>query len=214
MAPLDLYADDDLVIKAAAYAESYMSHYDASHDWSHILRVLSLAHSIWESERGSLEPSRRKVTLAALLHDVGDKKYLGPDEDGTTLVRDFLVTSGADASLAADVQEICLGVSYSSEMKDRAKVRALIERHPELAVVQDADRLDAIGAVGVGRCFAFGGAKGGDRGMQGSIDHFGEKLLKLEGLMKTETGRKMAKVRTERLRIFEEWWKLENADAI
>ncbi|KAH7358416.1 HD domain-containing protein [Plectosphaerella cucumerina] len=212
MAALALFADDDLVTKAAAYSETYMSNYDASHDWSHILRVVTLAHKIHAATaptRPSL--SLRKITLAALLHDVGDKKYLLPGQDATSLVRDFLAGAGADDALAAEIQEVCLGVSYSSEIKDPAKVVALIEKHPELAVVQDADRLDAIGAVGVGRCFTFGAIKDAGRGMQASVDHFGEKLVKLEGMMKTDAGRAMAKERTERIRLFEAWWADENA---
>jgi len=202
---LTLFADDDLVTKTIAYSQAYMSNYDASHDWNHILRVVSLAHKIHAS---TPDPSLslRKITLAALLHDVGDKKYLQPGQDATFLVRDFLVQSGADADLASEIQDICLGVSYSSEVKDPSKVVALIEKYPELAVVQDADRVDAIGAVGVGRCFTFGAIKGGGRGMQNSIDHFADKLLRIEGMMKTDAGRQMAKERTERLRLFESWW--------
>lgn len=76
-----------------------------------------------------------------------------------------------------------------------------------VAIVQDADRLDAIGAVGIGRTFAFGGAKG--RTLGDTLDHFDEKLLLLEGMMKTETGRKLAKERAERLRTFASWWEDE-----
>ncbi|CRK11500.1 hypothetical protein BN1723_009371 [Verticillium longisporum] len=127
----------------------------------------------------------------------------------TRLVHDVLLERGAPEALAAEIQTICLGVSYSSEVKDPNAVVALLARVPELAVVQDADRIDAIGAVGVGRCFTFGGAKGGGRGLQGAIDHFEEKLLRIEGMMKTEAGRRLAAERTERLRVFEQWWRDE-----
>lgn len=209
---LSLFGDDDLVTKAAAFSEAYMSNYDASHDWNHILRVVALAHKIHAATPES-SLSLRKITLAALLHDVGDKKYLQPGQDATSLVRDFLLQSGADSALASEIQDICLGVSYSSEVKDPSKVMALIAKYPELAVVQDADRLDAIGAVGVSRCFTFGALKGGGRGMQDSIDHFSDKLLRIEGMMKTEAGRELAKERTERLRLFEAWWTEEVAVA-
>ncbi|KAM0287451.1 hypothetical protein ACHAQH_000404 [Verticillium albo-atrum] len=213
MAPLDLFSDDALVTQAAAYAKDYMSNYDASHDWSHILRVLALAHRIYNDPATSAGPtlSLRKITLAALLHDVGDKKYLQPGQDHTHLVHDLLLERGAPEVLAAEIQAICLGVSYSSEIKDPSAVTALIAHFPELAVVQDADRLDAIGAVGVGRCFTFGGAKAGGRGLQGAVDHFEEKLLRIEGMMKTEAGRCMAAERTDRLRVFEGWWRAETA---
>jgi uncharacterized protein len=77
-----------------------------------------------------------------------------------------------------------------------------------VAIIQDADRLDALGAVGIGRVFAFGGAKG--RSMDDSIEHFDDKLFKLESMMKTETGRNLARERTERMRRFTGWW-LEEA---
>lgn len=70
---------------------------------------------------------------------------------------------------------------------------------------------DSIGAVGIGRLFTYGGAKAPHRGMGGSVDHMGEKLYKLEAMMKTAAGKEMARVRTERLRVFESWWDEEMA---
>lgn len=198
-----------LIANVTSYVEEYMSHYDASHDFNHIKRVLRLALHIQEHTSGT---SRPIVTLAALLHDVGDKKYLKPGQDASRLIFDTLRSYGADGSLAEKVQTICLGVSYSSEIKDPSKVVALIKEHPELAVVQDADRLDAIGAVGIGRTFAFGAAKGRD--LDDTIQHFEDKLLKLESMMKTDTGRALAKERTERIRLMREWWLLETGDQV
>jgi uncharacterized protein len=121
-----------------------------------------------------------------------------------------LRSMGASDALAEKIQTICLGVSYSSEIKNPSRVLELISEHPELAVVQDADRLDAIGAVGIGRTFAFGGAK--NRPMEETMRHFDEKLVLLEGMMKTDTGRRMAKERTDRLRLMQEWWDAETKD--
>jgi uncharacterized protein len=78
----------------------------------------------------------------------------------------------------------------------------------KVAMVQDADRLDATGSIGIGRAFAFGSTK--DRAMSDTIKHFDDKMLKLEAMMKTETGKKLAIERTERVRKFKEWW-LEEA---
>jgi uncharacterized protein len=188
--------------------EEYMSHYDASHDFQHILRVVHSAHRIYDSMDTS-GMSRDIVTLAALLHDVGDRKYIKPDEDPARLVHDLLRSIGASETVAAQVQAICLGVSYSSEVKDPERVRRLIEQYPELAIVQDADRLDAIGAVGIGRVFTFGGAT--NRSLADSMEHFDEKLVKVEGMMKTSVGKQLAGERTERLRKMQEWWAEETS---
>lgn len=200
--------DPAIIEKATAFVEEYMSHYDGSHDLHHIKRVLALAHRIQTTLPNT---DRDIVTLSALLHDVGDKKYLLPGQDSSRLVYDTLVSFGATAALAEKVQAICLGVSYSSEIKDPAHVVNLIAQYPELAAVQDADRLDAIGAVGIGRTFAFGGAKG--RTLGDTLEHFDDKLVKLESMMKTEEGKKLARERTERIRIMQKWWKEETGDA-
>ncbi|KAK4065990.1 uncharacterized protein Triagg1_8299 [Trichoderma aggressivum f. europaeum] len=202
-----LTVDPALVAKVTDYIKVYMANYDPSHDYSHIKRVVHLAQTI-QAQVPNTE--RDIVTLAALMHDVGDRKYLKPGEDASRMIYTALTSLGASEELAEKIQVICLGVSYSSEIKDLARVRDLIKQHPELAVVQDADRLDAIGAVGIGRVFAFGGAKGRDLG--DSIGHFEEKLLKLETMMKTDVGREMARERTERLRLMQEWWKQETEE--
>ncbi|PHH66926.1 hypothetical protein CDD81_5278 [Ophiocordyceps australis] len=201
MASAQFKVDDALVAQVTDHVKAYMSHYDGSHDFNHIQRVLRLALHIQSHTPAA---SRPVVTLCALLHDVGDAKYLQPGQDAGTMVRDVLLSFGADGGLAAKVQTVCLGVSYSAEMRHREHVARLIEAHPELAVVQDADRLDALGAVGIGRAFAFGGARG--RQLGETMDHFEEKLLRLEGMMKTAEGRRLARVRTARLEAMQQWW--------
>lgn len=201
----DHTVDDALIAKVASYVKDYMSHYDPSHDFNHIERVVHLSHRIHEATSPDLP--RGIITLSALLHDVGDKKYLRPGEDPSNLIHDVLLSMGCPEPLATKVQTICLGVSYSSEIKDPARVQGLVAEHPELAIVQDADRIDAIGAVGVGRAFTFGGAR--NQSMDGTIGHFDEKLLRLEGVMKTEAGRRIARERTERMRMLREWWREE-----
>jgi len=100
-------------------------------------------------------------------------------------------------------------------MKDPSKVKEVIKEYPELAVVQDADRIDAIGAIGIARAFTFGGAKENhvnpkfSGGMTGAIGHFPDKLERLGSLMKTGEGRRIAGERTDRLRVFRGWYEEE-----
>ncbi|KAK5109225.1 hypothetical protein LTR62_007207 [Meristemomyces frigidus] len=191
------------------YVKQYMSRYDASHDFNHVLRVLATAKHILAKEAAAHPATTynsKAVILAALLHDVGDRKYIQPGEQAEQLIESVLARNGCPPKFSAKVALIVEHVSYSSEVKRPGLVKAICGAHPELAIVQDADRLDSIGALGIGRVFAYGAAKAPERGLRGSIDHFDEKLLKVEGMMKTETGRALARKRTERLRMFKEWW--------
>jgi len=204
-----------LIPQVTQFVEKYMSKYDGSHDFNHIRRVVGLAHLIYNEMKVDLNDvdlDLHVITLAALLHDVGDKKYLEPGQDPNTLVLATLLGFGAPEDLAIKVQRIVLGVSYSSEIKDLDQVKALILKYPELAVVQDADRLDAIGAVGIGRTFTFGGAKGAVN-MGETIKHFEEKLEKLAAMMKTKPGKRMARDRSARLTTFKGWWEEEQQEA-
>ncbi|MCJ1404616.1 hypothetical protein MMC11_007842 [Xylographa trunciseda] len=213
-----------LIARVKEFVKNYMSQpqYDASHDYNHILRVLALAQHILSIEQAtnpSVSYDPTIVTLAALMHDVGDHKYLptiisgGGSDDPNTLVKTTLINLGAPLFQARYVQSIVKSVSYSHEIRDPAHVRGVLLQHPELAIVQDADRLDALGAVGIGRTFTYTGAKGKrtDDGMQETIRHFEDKLERLTEMMKTGEGKRLAKERTQRLKVFKEWWEEENA---
>ncbi|KAI1360204.1 HD domain-containing protein [Xylaria arbuscula] len=210
MASIDAPGNEGLIASVTKYVEAYMANYDGSHDFHHIQRVLGLAKYIHAHADGAPERDPQVVILSALLHDVGDKKYLKPGEDASSLVNDLLISYGAPEELATKVQAVCLGVSYSSEIKDPARVQELIKVCPELAVVQDADRLDAIGGIGIGRVFTFTGART-KASMDDSIQHFHDKLLKLQSMMKTDIGRQLAEERTQRMKEFLKWWGEESA---
>lgn len=205
MASIDAPGNEGLIASVTKYVEAYMANYDGSHDFNHIQRVLGLAKYIHSHADNASERDPQVVILSTLLHDVGDKKYLKPGEDASSLVNDLLVSYGAPEELAKRVQAVCLGVSYSSEIKDPARVQELIKLYPELAVVQDADRLDAIGSIGIGRVFTFTGART-KASMADSIQHFHDKLLKLQSMMKTDVGRQLAQERTQRMKEFLKWW--------
>lgn len=209
-----LLSEPALVLATHEYVKAYMAQFDSSHDYSHILRVLALSRKILavsqQTEEVSYNPTI--VTLLALLHDVGDKKYspgTSPDLAGLGPAEGFLVSAGAEPEVAALVQKLINNVSFSHERANPELVAGVVKAHPELAIVQDADRLDAIGAVGVGRAFTFGAVKMPEAGMQGVIDHFDEKLLKLEEGMKTAEGKRLAKERGERIRAVRNWWRDE-----
>lgn len=202
----------DLYVAVHEYVRQYMNRYDCSHDFSHILRVVRLAKLIAaeELQAGSHEEINRQIVLlAALLHDVGDKKYILPDEDSTSLISSLLTRHGCPPQLILQVVQVVEHVSYSFEMSHPQQVEAMLQTCPELAIVQDADRLDAIGAIGIGRCFSYGAIKQPDRGLDGSLNHFTDKLERIEKLMKTNTGRRLAKERTRRLIEFRGWWQEE-----
>ena len=207
------FENSDLYKGVYGYVEEYMSRFDMSHDFKHILRVLALAKHILAEEIKAnpwKKIQKQAVILAALLHDVGDSKYAQPGENSEHLIQDLLQKNGCPPRFVAKVALIVQHVSYSSEIKRPQLVKAILGAHPELAIVQDADRLDAIGAVGIARVFSYGASKAPERGMQGCIDHFTDKLENLEGMMKTETGKQLARKRTQRLQDFRSWWQEEN----
>ncbi|KAH8814835.1 hypothetical protein F5884DRAFT_770139 [Xylogone sp. PMI_703] len=212
--------------------EQVMNNLDGSHDMTHINRVLRLAEYIMEEEekhKAHLQPgsevqfryNKDLIRFGALLHDIGDKKYAAPGKDVSREVYNLITahvesTSGSShghdydyCEFAETVQTICSAVSFTEEMKDLKKVEELIAKIPELAVVQDADRLDAIGAVGIGRSFTYTGAHA--LRMKASLDTIENRLKPVEKYMKTETGKKIAAERTRRLRMFQQWWDEEVA---
>lgn len=175
--------------------------FDASHDWQHIERVMKNAKTILKKETG--DPF--VVELAVLLHDVSDPKYKNPGED---LERDILDRLELPDASRQHIQDVIESVSFKG---GNGKPAASIEAK----IVQDADRLDAIGAIGIARAFAYGGAKGRKlydwhekartemteqeyrEAQTSSVTHFYEKLLLLKNQMTTEMGKQMAEERHE-----------------
>lgn len=194
-----------IIDKTAKFVEAEMQGESSGHDWWHVYRVWHLAKIILESEP---KADRYIVELAALLHDLKDWKFEGP-EAGPKAVHEWLRKCGESDSVTDSVVSIIRGeISQSGEKLAEAKSRI------EYKIVHDADNLDAIGAIGIARAFATG-AKFNEvfydplvpppninsveeyvntRGKEGRtvINHFHEKLLKIKNLMQTKEGRTIA----------------------
>ena len=195
---------------------------EAGHDWFHIERVWKLSKKIAEQEGGNLEV----IELSALLHDIADPKFHNGDETlALKISKDFLEEIQVDAELIEQVLFVIKNISF----KNRAEAP---ENPPlELQIVQDADRLDAIGAIGIARTFNFGGFKNNlmyhpeikpNLGMNKeeykksngtTINHFYEKLLLLKDLMNTETAKRIASERHDfMLQFLDEFYKEWNVE--
>lgn len=177
---------------------------EGGHDWWHIYRVWKTARQIAASEN----VDTLTVELGALLHDIADSKFHNGDETiGPRLAGNFLTSIGIPAETIIHVQKMIENISFKGGKEQQHFKSA------ELDVVQDADRLDALGAIGIARTFNYGGHKNREiynpeikpdmnmskeaykNSTAPSINHFYEKLLLLKDLMNTETGKKMAQQR-------------------
>ena len=173
--------DEVLFAKAVQYISELFQKNSGGHDAAHSLRVYRNAMMIADKESAC---DREIVALAALLHDADDHKLFSTINNENT--RAFLKENHIPAEMTDRICEVINAVSFSQN-KDRRPETI------EAEVVQDADRLDAIGAIGVARTFAYGGEHG--RPLEDSVQHFHDKLLLLKNLMNTETGKKLAEKR-------------------
>ncbi|CAL2090656.1 HD domain-containing protein [Tenacibaculum sp. 190524A02b] len=177
---------------------------EGGHDYFHVERVYRNSLLIAKTE----EVDEFVVSLGALLHDIADSKFYNGDETkGPKKARQFLLSEGVENEVIVHVEKIIVNISFKGgnfEQNFRSK---------ELDVIQDADRLDAIGAIGIARCFNYGGFKNRELYNPGiepnlsmskeeykkskapTINHFYEKLLLLKDRMNTVTGKQIAKAR-------------------
>ena len=190
-----------IIDNAIAFVQDTLKNAEGGHDWWHIHRVHVNAKRIAAAEN----VDGLVVELAALLHDISDSKFNGGNETlGAEIARDFLIQQGLDNTRIDHVVQIINHISFKGGKESKTF------HSKELDVVQDADRLDAIGAIGIARTFNYGGFKGNEiynpnvppnlnltkeeykKGGQPSLNHFYEKLLLLKDLMNTKTGADLA----------------------
>lgn len=209
----------NLIENTVEFVKDKLKGAEAGHDWYHIERVWKLSKKIAEAENCNMEV----VELAALLHDIADPKFHNGDESLALKVsRQFLESQHASEDVIEKVLFIIKNISF----KNREEVP---EDLPiELKIVQDADRIDAIGAIGVARTFNFGGFKNNlmydpeikpklnmskeeyKKSDGTTINHFYEKLLLLKDLMNTQKGKEIAAERHDFMlqfldQFYKEW---------
>ncbi len=206
------------VEKVTDYLKPKFSDDASGHDWHHLERVRRL--SLYIAKQEGLT-DLHSIELAALLHDVSDEKLNDNRESGQKKLENILLLLDLTDKEREKIQAVIASVSFKG-----GNETAITEI--EAKVVRDADRLDAIGAIGIARTFAYGGSKGNPlfnpelrirenmtieeyrNGETSTIHHFYEKLLKLKNLMCTETGRKLAEERHAFMenflqQFFKEW---------
>ena len=211
-----------LVERIAGHVQARFASEGSGHDWHHIHRVWRLARQIAEAEGADTHVT----ALGALLHDIADWKFHGGDDSvGPREAERLLVQEGAPRALVDAVVEIVATISFKGAGV-KNEMRSL-----EGKCVQDADRLDALGAIGIARCFAYGGHAGrliydpavapvmhataeAYKSATGtSLNHFHEKLLLLKDRMNTVTGRALAEERHRFMEDFVRQFLLEWGDA-
>ena len=198
--------------KTINFVKNELKNAESGHDWFHIERVYHNTKLIAKHEKVDLFT----VELAALLHDIADSKFHGGDETiGPKKAKDFLDTLQIDQPIIEHIINIIANMSFSKSLGNDVKFNSL-----ELQVVQDADRLDAIGAIGIARTFNYGGYKNRTiynpkikpninqskeaykKSTAPTINHFYEKLLLLKDKMNTNTGKIIAIKRHEFMELF------------
>lgn len=200
---------DQLIEKTKKFVRETLKGAEGGHDWFHIERVYQNAKLIAEGETVDLFV----VELGALLHDIADAKFYDGDESvGPKKATEFLQAEGVETEVIDAIVYIIKNVSFKNSLdQDPSNFKST----NELKVIQDADRLDAIGAIGIARAFNYGGFKNRalydpeilpvmdqdketyKKSQAPTINHFYEKLLLLKDKMNTETGRKIATKRHE-----------------
>jgi uncharacterized protein len=205
--------DQKIINQTIEFVKSELKNAEGGHDWFHVERVFRNSILIAKNE----EVNAFVVSLAALLHDIADPKFHDGDETiGPEKSNKFLKNQKVDKEAIDHIIKIIQHMSYKNSLGKDGKAFS----SKELEVVQDADRLDAIGAIGIARCFNYGGFKNRalydpnippnlnmtkkqyKKNKAPTINHFYEKLLHLKDKMNTPTGKRLAADRHDYMEIF------------
>lgn len=189
----------EVILDVKKFVREKLEGEGSGHDWWHVVRTYNNALDIAKEENNDRKINMRVVELAALLHDVADHKFGYSDEDRERIIEEQLSKHDVDSEDIKHVIYIVNNISFKGG--ENTHIMQTIEGE----IVQDADRLDAIGAIGIGRTFAYGGYKGrvmydpeDKRGIdekEDTLNHFYEKLLLLKGKMNTKSGLEKAERR-------------------
>lgn len=191
--------------------------FDAFHDYERIQRVVAQARKIYEAQKDEKwvkDIHKTVMYIACMVHDVGYAKYnidVATDGDQEDIIREFLKANGCDKVLRCHAVYIGSRVSYSRELREPNEIKEGVRIFGALRIVQDADRLDGLGAIGIGRCFVFGGINEERRtntiqtGVKLHLDCF-QKYLEL---METEKGKELAKERLDFMEKYRQHWSAE-----
>jgi uncharacterized protein len=190
------HRQQEILKEVQTFARTAMAKNDPAHDDAHVQRVVKLSRQLCCACH-DCDPFR--VELLAWLHDLSDDKLAS--NLGTSSIEVFLTQIGAET---ADIRFVLDGIPYISYRK-HPKLSS--DAPLEIRIVQDADRIDAMGAIGIARTFAYGGAKG--RSLEDSLAHFDKKLLKLYDLLSTDAAKELALTRRDFLRQFYQQFRQE-----
>lgn len=206
---------DQIIEKTKIFVKKTLTGAEGGHDWFHVQRVFKNSLLIAKEEDANL----LIVSLGALLHDIADAKFHNGDETiGPMVAKNFLNSLEIDEKISSHVVEIIENISFKSSLKEGSQSTQFTSL--ELQIVQDADRLDAIGAIGIARAFNYGGFKNRElynpdikpnlkmtkeeytSSKAPTLNHFYEKLLLLRNTMNTKTGSQFAEERHQFMQLY------------
>lgn len=204
--------NSQIIEATKSFVKETLKHAEGGHDWFHTERVYNNALRISKTENVDVFI----IKLGALLHDIADSKFFNGDETiGPQMASEFLFKQNVDSLVIEHVVNIIKHISFKNSLENKSSFTS-----NELEVIQDADRLDAIGAIGIARCFNYGGFKNRPlydpeikpnlnmtkeaykASASPTINHFYEKLLLLKSMMNTKTGKQLAEKRHQFMELY------------